>query len=78
MIRLRIYTPSGTSEHTAWAVFLPGTAGAFEVLQDHAPLVSTLAAGTVRWRTPDGLEEQLQIRSGVVRLAHNEMYICAE
>ncbi len=77
MIRIWLYTPSGCSEFTADAVFLPGEAGAFEVLRDHAPLISTLLAGEIRWRSGDE-EKTLPIRGGVVRLSNNEMTICAE
>ena len=53
MITLRILTPSWNEEHRASAVFLPGTRGAFEVLPGHAPIISTLSAGEIRWR-PSG------------------------
>jgi len=52
MIRLRILTPSSNREHQATAVFLPGAAGAFEVLPSHAPIISALTAGEIRWREP--------------------------
>ena len=34
---LTILTPYDTQTHSTEAVFLPGAAGAFEVLKDHAP-----------------------------------------
>ncbi len=52
MIRLRIFTASSSEEHQASAVFLPGAAGAFEVLPGHAPIISALTAGEIRWRVP--------------------------
>lgn len=78
MIKLRILTPGGSREIAAQAVFLPGTAGNFEVLPSHAPIISTLEEGDVRWRTQDGTEETLKVKGGVMRCRDNEMHICAE
>lgn len=74
---LRILTPSSQETHQADAVFLPGAAGAFEVLKGHAPLISTLEAGKVRWRGEDG-ENSLGITSGVVRVLDDVITVCAE
>jgi len=77
MITMRIYTPYGQGEYSVDAVFLPGTYAPFEVLPGHAPLISTLEAGVIRWRK--GAEEDtLRIRNGVVRFSGNLMEICAE
>lgn len=77
MIRLRILTPSSNEEHRATAVFLPGTAGAFEVLKGHAPLISTLTAGEIRWRSGEK-EENMRIKTGIVRVEKDEVTICCE
>ena len=57
MITLRILTPSSGETHSASAVFLPGAMGSFEVLPGHAPIISALTAGEVRWR-PAGTEPE--------------------
>ena len=57
MITLRILTPSSGETHSASAVFLPGAMGSFEVLPGHAPIISALTAGEVRWR-PAGVEQE--------------------
>lgn len=77
MIRLRILTPSSNEEHRTEAVFLPGTAGAFEVLKGHAPLISTLTAGDIRWRSGEK-EDKMRIRTGIVRVEKDEVTICCE
>lgn len=59
------------------AIFLPGTLGEFEVLRNHAPIISTLTAGNIKWRTAEG-EERLAIKGGVMRLKDNNMQICVE
>ena len=78
MIKLKILTPHGSREMDVQAVFLPGTAGNFEVLPSHAPIISTLEEGDIRWRTSDGCEESLKVKGGVMRCRNNEMHVCAE
>ena len=74
---VNVYTPEFTRSFEADAVFLPGSAAPFEVLPGHAPIISTLEAGTVRWRGKEG-EESLKIKSGAVRVENNTIEICAE
>ncbi|MCQ2186978.1 MAG: hypothetical protein MJY73_01370 [Bacteroidales bacterium] len=77
MIKVRILTPEWSREISCDAVFLPGEMGEFEVLVNHAPIISTLLKGSVRWRTGEEMES-LDIIGGVMRLKDNEMSICAE
>ena len=77
MIKVRILTPEWSRELCCDAVFLPGEMGEFEVLVNHAPIISTLLKGSVRWRTGEEMES-LEIIGGVMRLKDNEMSICAE
>lgn len=62
------------------AVILPGELGKFEVLKDHAPLISSLAAGEVKFREGrTGTEFQtLQIQSGFVQVKDNQVSVCVE
>lgn len=77
MIKVRILTPEWSREFEADAVFLPGELGEFEVLVNHASIISTLTAGSVKWRLGENLDS-MQINGGVVRLKNNVMSICAE
>ena len=74
---VNVYTPEFTRSFEADAIFLPGSAAPFEVLPGHAPIISTLEAGMLRWRGSNG-EETLAIRSGAVRVAGDTIDICAE
>lgn len=77
MIKLDILTPEWSRSLEVDAVFLPGAMGEFEVLVNHAPIISTLVEGKVRWRC--GCEEEcFEVKGGVVRLEKNEMQICAK
>ena len=42
------------------SVTLPGTLGEFTVLRHHAPLISSLTAGEVRFRQKGGGEQRLK------------------
>lgn len=58
------------------AVHLPGVNGAFTVLNNHAALVSALAAGNVGYRTLDGADEQAPITGGIADIADNIVSVC--
>lgn len=60
------------------SVTVPGSAGSFEILKDHAPIVSTLEDGKVIIRTNGKSEEIIPIIGGVVEAAHNEITVLAE
>ena len=62
---------------TAEAVFLPGTLGEFEVLPHHAPIVSSLERGEIRYRM-DGKMHSIAIASGFVNFASDRMMVCVE
>ena len=76
-LTIRILTPEGTlHEGAATAVFLPGAVSPFEVLPDHAPIISALSAGEIR--VVDGQEQRFVIRGGVVKVKDNEIIACVE
>lgn len=72
---LTIYTIAKTlfSGHVE-RVELPGRAGSFTILTDHAPLVSTLGKGLIRY-TPHTDTDTLPIESGLVKVANNEIVV---
>ena len=74
---LQIITPESFSEHQAEAVFLPGAAGAFEVLKGHAPIISALTAGDVRWRDASS-EHNRPVSGGMVMVENDIIKVCAE
>ena len=77
-IRLHILSPEGEVLDTMTSlVVLPGTQGLFEVLQDHAPLITSLEEGEILYR--DGAERKaVAIRSGFVEVRNNCVDVCAE
>lgn len=56
---------------------LPGELGEFQVLVNHAPLISSLMAGEVGYTV--GKESQsLQIKGGFVEVRDNQISVCVE
>ena len=53
-------------------VMLPGAKAPFTVLYNHAPLVSTLCAGDIKWKI--GKEKQkMAVKSGLVEVKDNKV-----
>ena len=59
------------------SVELPGTLGRFEVLHDHAPLLSSLAPGEIVFTTGDQTE-RIAIRGGFAEVVENHVNVCVE
>ena len=62
---------------TATAVTLPGTEGQFQILNMHAPLVSTLGKGDVVIETGHS-RETYTIDGGVVEVLNDKVVVLAE
>ena len=78
VLKLHILTPEGTLvEASVSLVSLPGTLCPFTVLPGHAPLVTSLDKGTVRY-VEDGQEKFLQISGGFAQVSENAVTVCAE
>ena len=58
------------------SVAVPGAKGRFEILNNHAPIVSALTAGKVVCSGKETLE--LDILGGFVEVARNEVSVCIE
>lgn len=76
---LEIITPekklfSGETE----LVKLPGTSGSFEVLMNHAPLISTLTEGKIKVKESDGSFSYFDIKGGVVEVLNNNISVLVD
>lgn len=77
-MKLTIITPDKpVFDGEVTSVTVPGSAGSFEVLKDHAPIVSTLDDGKVIIRNGKS-EEIINIIGGVVEVIHNQVTVLAE
>ena len=76
MITLRILSPEKEILSTqADRVELPGTLGRFEVLRDHAPLISTIEAGVIRY-VQDGQRHEIECKPGFAEVRNNTVTVC--
>ncbi|WP_437919097.1 ATP synthase F1 subunit epsilon [Sphingobacterium sp. LRF_L2] len=77
-MKLTIITPDKLAyEGDVTAVTVPGSAGSFQILKDHAPIVSTLEDGKVIIQANNG-QIVLVIKGGVVEAKDNKITVLAE
>ena len=57
-------------------VVVPGEMGQFEVLENHAPIISTLVKGTIFCYGPE--DYTIAIHSGFIEVTNNVLNICVE
>jgi len=76
---LEIFTPEKkVFAGEAKLVQLPGSKGGFEVLKNHAPIISTLEKGVVKVIDENGKEYLFEIDGGVVENKANKMIVLVE
>jgi len=59
-------------------VQLPGIDGLFEILNDHAPLISVLTGGKVKIQDAQKQLQYFEIKGGVVEVLQNKVLVLAE
>jgi F-type H+-transporting ATPase subunit epsilon len=73
---LEIITPEkGLFSGEVNSVKFPGTNGGFEILNSHAPIISTLGKGEIRVITTDKNTEKFNINSGVIEMQNNKIIV---
>jgi F-type H+-transporting ATPase subunit epsilon len=55
----------------------PGSSGSFQVLHNHAPIISALDKGKVAYHAEDG-EHTLTVEGGVVEVLNNKITVLVE
>ena len=60
------------------SVKFPGTNGEFEILNNHAPIISTLSEGKIRVITEKNKTEYFEINGGVIEMQQNKIIVLAE
>lgn len=78
-MKVRITKPDATLfEGDAKQLHLPGVGGRFEMLENHAPIISALTQGALRLVTPEGEEKVFDIRGGVIKGQRNDILILVQ
>lgn len=79
MLKLKIVSPEKIEfEGDVESVLVPGSLGSFEVLTDHAPIISSLDKGIVEYVTSNQEHIQLDILGGFVEVQKNIVSLCVE
>ena len=76
---LEIITPESnlfTGEITS--IKLPGMDGEFEILNNHAPIISTLSKGVIRIIDNDNNTEKFEVNGGVIEMQNNKIIVLAD
>jgi F-type H+-transporting ATPase subunit epsilon len=78
MLRLKIVSPEKILfDGEVNMVKVPGVLGEFEILNNHAPIVSALQKGIVEYETKDG-RTQIAVVGGFVEVLKNNVSLCVE
>ena len=60
------------------SVQFPGINGGFEILNNHAPIISTLGKGEIRIITTDKNTKKFDINGGVLEMQNNKSIVLAD
>jgi F-type H+-transporting ATPase subunit epsilon len=78
-MNVEIISPESTLfEGKASFVYLPGSDGSLGVMNNHAPLITSLKKGTVRVKEESGKELKFEVKGGTVEVFNNKIIILAE
>ena len=78
MLQLKIVSPEKVEyDGAVERILVPGTMGQFEILNDHAPIISALQKGTVEYVNKEG-KSSLEIQGGFVEVQKNQVSLCVE
>lgn len=78
-MQLEIVTPDEkVFEGEAKRVQLPGKEGLFGILDNHAPIISTLVKGRIKVESKGGDIQHFEIGGGVAEMNNNKLIVLAE
>jgi F-type H+-transporting ATPase subunit epsilon len=78
-MKIEIITPDKKIyEGEIKSVRVPGKKGSFQVLKDHAPIISTLDSGLVRMIDEANNEVNYEIGGGIIEVKANKVILLAD
>lgn len=78
-MKLEIITPDKKLfEGDIKSAVFPGNDGSFGVLDNHAPMIATLKAGTVEVINENNSKQEFTVKGGVVEVLKNKVIVLAE
>ena len=57
---------------------LPGSKGSFEILKNHAPIISILEKGTIKIQDQNNKEHLFEVDGGVIENKSNKIIVLVE
>lgn len=79
MLKLKIVSPEGVAyEGNVESVSVPGSLGQFQILNNHAPIISLLEAGEVIYKDFAGERKMKTVKGGFVEVQQNNVNVCVE
>jgi len=79
LIQLDIVSPVKTVfAGKVTSISAPGELGGFQVLYNHAPLISSLKIGTIKIITEEGKTQFFAISSGILEVKNNKAIVLAD
>ena len=60
------------------SIKLPGTNGEFEILNNHAPIISTLSKGHIYITDIENKKQNFSINGGVIEMQKNKIIVLAD
>jgi F-type H+-transporting ATPase subunit epsilon len=77
-LKLKIISPERiVFDGEVESIKVPGTNGEFEVLSNHAPIISSLGKGFVEYSFKGG-KNQLEVSGGFIEVKDNDVSLCVE
>ena len=77
--RLRIVSPDQVVfDGDVQSVRFMGLDGSYGILANHAPLMTATRPGLLKYRTPDGVDQELLITDGFAEMVGNVLTLAAE
>jgi len=78
-LNLEIVTPSKSAfSGEIKSITVPGTKGRFQVLKNHAPIISTLDIGMIKVDLPDGKANYYSTAGGTIEVLDNKVIVLAD
>ncbi len=78
-MKIEVITPDKkVFEGDIKSVKVPGQKGSFQVLKDHAPIISTLSSGPVVIVDHENTETVIEISGGVIEVKVNKIILLAD
>nr|WP_319998663.1 ATP synthase F1 subunit epsilon [uncultured Draconibacterium sp.] len=78
-MHLEIITPDKkVFEGDVSLIQLPGSNGGFEILKNHAPIISTLEKGVLKIKGTNGEEQHFDVDGGVIENKANKIIVLVE